>query len=80
MDRPLIGMCDSARCPQATHHPCHRPVWDLAAQSTAVFLGNLGRTQKTERARLEAQLDRARRVLGDIDTASTPAGTDSEGN
>src|SRR6266487_4202743 len=21
---PLIGMCDSARCPQATHHPCHR--------------------------------------------------------
>jgi hypothetical protein len=26
-DRPLIGMCDSARCPQATHHPCHRPVW-----------------------------------------------------
>ena len=26
-DRPLAGMCDSARCPQATHHPCHRPVW-----------------------------------------------------
>ncbi|MER5214260.1 hypothetical protein ABT063_27735 [Streptomyces sp. NPDC002838] len=24
--RPLAGMCDSARCPQATHHPCHRPV------------------------------------------------------
>ena len=24
---PLAGMCDSARCPQATHHPCHRPVW-----------------------------------------------------
>ncbi|MGH3196970.1 MAG: hypothetical protein ACRDNT_13755, partial [Streptosporangiaceae bacterium] len=22
-DKPLIGMCDSARCPQATHHPCH---------------------------------------------------------
>jgi hypothetical protein len=26
-DKPLAGMCDSARCPQATHHPCHRPVW-----------------------------------------------------
>ncbi|MFC7265729.1 hypothetical protein [Streptomyces lutosisoli] len=21
--RPLVGMCDSARCPQATHHSCH---------------------------------------------------------
>jgi hypothetical protein len=26
-DRPLAGMCDSARCPQATHHQHHRPVW-----------------------------------------------------
>ncbi|WP_207309467.1 hypothetical protein [Streptomyces kasugaensis] len=25
-DRPLIGMCDSARCPQATRHSCHQPV------------------------------------------------------
>ena len=32
-DRPLAGMCDSTRCPQATHHPCHRPVW--AEQSRA---------------------------------------------
>ena len=26
-DKPLAGMCDSGRCPQATHHPCHRPIW-----------------------------------------------------
>ena len=25
-DAPLTGMCDSARCPQATHHPRHRDV------------------------------------------------------
>ncbi|MDO0924099.1 hypothetical protein QQY24_01130 [Streptomyces sp. TG1A-8] len=25
--QPLVGMCDSARCPQATHHQSHRPVW-----------------------------------------------------
>jgi hypothetical protein len=24
-DRPLVGMCDSARCPQATHHPATGP-------------------------------------------------------
>jgi hypothetical protein len=52
-DRPLIGMCDSARCPQATHHPRHRPVWEQAVQNTTVFLSNLGRAQKTERARLK---------------------------
>ncbi|MGH3971920.1 MAG: hypothetical protein ACRDS9_01125 [Pseudonocardiaceae bacterium] len=33
-DRPLAGMCDSARCPQATHHPCHRPVWAEHAAQT----------------------------------------------
>ena len=38
-DRPLIGMCDSARCPQATHHPCHRPVWAEHAEQTKIFLG-----------------------------------------
>ncbi|GAA3837542.1 integrase [Saccharothrix violaceirubra] len=75
-DRPLIGMCDSARCPQATHHPCHRPVWDQAVQSTTVFLGNLSRGQTGEKARLETQLARARHVLADLDTAT--AGTDEE--
>ncbi|MER6618277.1 hypothetical protein [Streptomyces xantholiticus] len=66
-DRPLAGMCDSARCPQATHHPCHRPVWDESRQTTKVFIGSLGRRQKTERARLEVSLARAERVLAEID-------------
>ncbi|AVH20126.1 MULTISPECIES: site-specific integrase [Nocardia] len=77
-DRPLVGMCDSARCPQATHHPCHRPVWEHAVQTTTVFLGTLGRTQTTERTRLQAQLDRARRVLAGIDAAGTPTGTTTD--
>lgn len=71
-DRPLAGMCDSARCPQATHHPCHRPVWADTVTNTTVFLGSLGRTRKTERVRLQAELDRAQRVLTDIDTAANP--------
>jgi len=63
-------MCDSARCPQATHHPCHRPAWAASAESTKTFLGTLGRGQKAERARLEADLARAQRVLSEIDAAS----------
>ncbi|MGH8922521.1 MAG: site-specific integrase [Actinomycetes bacterium] len=69
-DKPLIGMCDSARCPQATHHPCHRPVWAEHAENTKTFLGQLGRPQKTERARLQAEYDRATRVLARIDEAA----------
>jgi integrase len=69
-DKPLIGMCDSARCPQATHHPCHRPVWAGHAESTRTFLGQLGRAQKTEKKRLEAEYDRAVRVLARIDEAA----------
>ena len=53
-DRPMIGMCDSARCPQATHHQHHRPVWVEHAERTKTFLGQLGRTRTTERARLDA--------------------------
>jgi hypothetical protein len=68
--KPLIGMCDSARCPQATHHPCHRPVWAEHAENTRTFLGQLGRTRKTERARLQSGYDRATRVLARIDEAS----------
>jgi integrase len=69
-DKPLIGMCDSARCPQATPHPCHRPVWAEHAEQTKVFLASLGPTRKTERARLQADHDRALRVLDAIDAAS----------
>ncbi|HUY52442.1 MAG TPA: hypothetical protein VMV92_43175, partial [Streptosporangiaceae bacterium] len=75
--KPLAGMCDSARCPQATHHPCHRPVWADTVDNTTVFLGTLGRTRKTERARLQAELGRARRVLTAIDTAAGPASSEN---
>jgi len=70
---PLIGMCDSARCPQATHHPCHREVWAGTVASNTVFLGMLGRTRKTEQVRLKAELDRAQRVVDGIDAAAGTA-------
>jgi hypothetical protein len=70
-DKPLIGMCDSARCPQATHHPCHRPVWADTADAGKAFLARLGRGQKAERARLEAEVTRAQRITAEIDAAST---------
>ena len=73
-DKPLAGMCDSARCPQATHHPCHRPAWAGAVTSTTAFIGTLGRTRTAERTRLQAELDRARRVLDSIDAAAGEAG------
>jgi hypothetical protein len=69
-DKPLMGMCDSARCPQATHHPCHRPVWAEHAEQTKTFVGSLGPTRKAERARLQGDLDRALRVLDAIDAAA----------
>jgi hypothetical protein len=72
--KPLIGMCDSARCPQATHHPCHRPVWAGHAENTKTFLGQLGPTRKTERKRLQAEYDRAVRVLARIDEAAGEPG------
>ncbi|MFE2846508.1 hypothetical protein ACFXKS_23665 [Streptomyces scopuliridis] len=70
-DRPLIWMCDSARCPQATHHSCHRPVWAERATRTETFIGQLGATRKTERTRLQGDYDRALRVVAEIDAAST---------
>ena len=75
--KPLTGMCVSARCPEATHHPCHRPVWADTVSNTTVFLGSLGRTRKTERARLQAELDRAQRVLTAIDTATSPSSNEN---
>ncbi|MBS2966231.1 hypothetical protein KGA66_24515 [Actinocrinis puniceicyclus] len=68
---PLIGMCDFARCPQATHHPCHRPLWAGAVRSGTTFLGQLGRGQAAERARLGEQVARAERVLRAIDAAAS---------
>jgi integrase len=70
-EQPLIGMCDSARCPQATHHPCHRPVWAEHAERTRTFLGQIGAARKTERARLQADYDRAARVIAEIDATAS---------
>jgi len=67
---PLIGMCDSARCPQATHHAVHRDVWASHITSCQVFIGGLGPTRTTEKARLQGDLDRALRVVAGIDAAS----------
>ena len=69
-DRPMIGMCDSARCPQATHHQHHRPIWAEHAERTRTFLGQLGKTRTTERARLQTDYDRTVRVIISIDTAA----------
>lgn len=69
--RPLVGMCDSARCPQATHHLHHRPVWETAARTTQTMLGN-PRVPKAERPRLQAELDRAIRVVNAISESSGP--------
>lgn len=54
--RPLVGMWDSARCPQATHHPCHRLI---RAERTKTFLGDLGKTRRTGHACLRNDYDRA---------------------
>ncbi|MEG8184610.1 site-specific integrase [Nocardia terpenica] len=74
--RPFIGMCDSARCPQATHHQTHRDVWADHAERTKTFLGELGKTRAAERERLTADYTRALRVITDIDAATHP--TDQE--
>ncbi|MFF1901254.1 hypothetical protein [Streptomyces sp. NPDC058206] len=69
-DKPLAGMCDSVRCPQATHHLSHRPVWADSAENKKIFIGNIRRGQPTEKARLQADLDHDLRVLAEIDAAS----------
>jgi hypothetical protein len=71
-DKPLAGLCDSARCPQATHHPCHRDVWASHATSTAAFLGALGPTRRAEKTRLQQEHARSLRVLQQIDSTASP--------
>lgn len=69
-DQPLMGMCDSARCPQATHHSRHRQVWaDHAANIKTVFLGN-PRLSTLERTRAQTTFDRATRIIAEIDAAA----------
>jgi hypothetical protein len=75
-------MCDSARCPQATHHQRHRAVWAGTVSNGTVFIGQPGRTRKTEQARLQGEADRAQRVVDAIDAAqpdTDPAGNPAEG-
>lgn len=74
--KPLAGMCDSTRCPQATHHSCHRPIWEDQARTTTAFIAGLSRRQTAERARLHTELDRIQQV---IDGAQNPAPTATEG-
>jgi hypothetical protein len=69
-DKPLAGLCDSARCPQATHHSCHRGVWAGHAASTTAFLGTLGPARRAEKTRLQQEHARSLRVLQQIDSAS----------
>jgi hypothetical protein len=78
-EEPLIGMCDSARCPQATHHPQHRRVWAEHAENTkTVFLGN-PKLSKPERTRAQTTFDRATRILTEIDSVAG-AGKDETTN
>ncbi|MBT8163845.1 hypothetical protein, partial [Arthrobacter sp. GN70] len=66
---PLLGMCDSARCPQATHHHRHRKTWaDHASNTRTVFLGN-PRLSPPERDRAQAAYDRSMRIVAEIDEA-----------
>jgi len=69
-DEPLAGMCDSVRCPQATHHLGHRDVWAKHAETTKTFLGSLGPNRRIEKVRLKADYQRARQVLDEIDTST----------
>jgi hypothetical protein len=66
-------MCDSARCPQATHHPCHLPVWQSQVASGQAFLDN-PRFPEGEKTRLSAEVERAQRVTDEIIAASSMGG------
>ncbi|MFG2631439.1 hypothetical protein [Streptomyces sp. NPDC048473] len=70
---PLTGMCDSSRCPQATHHLLHRPVWQTAADNGTVLLAS-PRIPAGEKNRLRAEHERSMRVLEEIDKAAGKAG------
>lgn len=69
-DQPLAGLCDAARCPQATFHPEHREVWAGCAETTKTFLGN-PRIPAGEKQRLTAEHERACQVLAAIDHTAT---------
>ncbi|SHN32770.1 coiled-coil domain-containing protein [Actinacidiphila paucisporea] len=62
--KPLIGMCDAARCLQVTHHPQHRAVWADSAERSRRLLTALPRSQRDARARVQADVDRSLHVVG----------------
>jgi hypothetical protein len=62
-DRPLAGICGSARCP-ASHPPAGL---GRARHTDQTFLGSLGPARKTERARLQADHHRALAVESGVD-------------
>lgn len=66
---PLTGLCDSSRCPQATHHLSHRSIWQTSADNGAVLLAS-PRIPAQEKDRLRAEHERSMRVLQEIDTAA----------
>lgn len=68
---PLIGMCDSVRCSQATHHAQHRHVWADHAAATKVALIDNPRLSKPERARAGVAFERASAIVEAIDAAAT---------
>ncbi|MGW4380440.1 hypothetical protein [Kitasatospora sp. NPDC004531] len=70
---PLAGLCDSFRCPQATHHLVHRPVRQAAADNGAVLLAG-PRIPVGEKERMRAEHERSMRVLQEIDKAPGRAG------
>ncbi|MET8249397.1 hypothetical protein ABZV31_36540 [Streptomyces sp. NPDC005202] len=65
---PLTGLCDSARCPQATHHLIHPPVWQNATANSTVLLAS-PRIPAGEKTRLRSEHERSQRVLEEIDNA-----------
>jgi hypothetical protein len=69
--KPLAGLCDAARCPQATFHPQHRDVWASCVKTTETFLGN-PRIPVGERSRLTAEHTRVQNMVQAIDNATTP--------
>ncbi len=66
---PLIGMCDSARCPQATHHAQHRQPWADHAEATMVVLVDNPRLSRLERERARVASERAAAVVAAIDAS-----------
>jgi hypothetical protein len=70
-DRPLLGMCDAARCPQATFDASHRSVRVKTVEANTVFLGQISRGRPAEKARLKGEIERAKKVVAAIDAAQS---------